>query len=175
MSGATAAVPARREWTHLQFLWLLAFSSSLLACSLPTMGSANSEYSEKTARQLMLWTGSAIQTAHLTSFCHMLACTRTHTHTHTHTHPESKKLLTQRHIHHRFSQGQICLSWLTTLGRRSYILLFHSKAIKHSLITDWGALCQTRGPQNKLHVAFKELMAPKGRLASKRLFHKDTI
>ena len=84
MSGATAAVPARREWTHLQFLWLLAFSSSLLACSLPTMGSANSEYSEKTARQLMLWTGSAIQTAHLTSFCHMLACTRTHTHTHTH-------------------------------------------------------------------------------------------
>ena len=55
------------------------------------------------------------------------------------------------------------------------ILLFHSKAIKHSLITDWGALYQTRGPQNKLHVAFKELMAPKGRLDSKRLFHKDTI
>ena len=173
MSGATAAVPARREWTHLQFLWLLAFSSSLLACSLPTMGSANTEHSEKTARQLVLWTGSAVQTAHLTSSCHMHACTRACTHTHTHT--QSPRSSLPKGIHHRFSQGQICLSWLTTLGRRSYILLFHSKAIKHSLITDWGALCQTRGPQNKLHVAFKELMAPKGRLDSKRLFHKDTI
>ena len=31
---------------YLQFLWLLEFSSSLLACTLPTMGSANSVLSE---------------------------------------------------------------------------------------------------------------------------------
>ena len=46
MSAATAAVPAGREYTCLQFLRLLAFSSSLLFRTLSTMGSANSVHSE---------------------------------------------------------------------------------------------------------------------------------
>ena len=166
MSHASAAMPARRQWTHLQFLWLLTFSSSLLACSLPTMGSANSEHSEKTARQLVLWTGSAIQTAHLTSSCHM------HAHTHTLRSPRSslpKGIHTTNFPRDKF----VWADW--PLLECSYILLFHSKAIKCSLVTDWQALCQIRGPQNKLHVALKELMAPNRRLVSKRPFHKDTI
>ena len=46
MSAATAAVPARREYTCLQVLRLLAFSSSLFVRTLPTMGSANRVHSE---------------------------------------------------------------------------------------------------------------------------------
>ena len=46
MSAATAAVPARREDMCLRFLGLLAFSSSLLACAWPTMGSGNSAHSQ---------------------------------------------------------------------------------------------------------------------------------
>ena len=38
MSAAMAAVPARREQRHLQFLQLLEFSSSLLADTLPGFG-----------------------------------------------------------------------------------------------------------------------------------------
>ena len=37
-----AAMPARREYMCLQFLWLLKTPSSLLVCTLPTLGSANS-------------------------------------------------------------------------------------------------------------------------------------
>ena len=40
-----AALPARREWKCLQFLWLLQSSSSLLAHALTTLGSANSVHS----------------------------------------------------------------------------------------------------------------------------------
>ena len=40
--AAVAAATARREWTCLQFLWLLESPSSLLAHTLPTLGSANS-------------------------------------------------------------------------------------------------------------------------------------
>ena len=39
---AMVAMPARREYMCLQFLWLLESPSSLLACTLPTLGSANS-------------------------------------------------------------------------------------------------------------------------------------
>ena len=42
---AVAAMPARREETCLQFPWLLASSSSLLAWVLPNLGSANSAFS----------------------------------------------------------------------------------------------------------------------------------
>ena len=52
---------ASRERKHLEFLHLLFFTSSLLAHSLPTMGSANSVHSEIKVKQLALWTGSAIQ------------------------------------------------------------------------------------------------------------------
>ena len=38
----TAGMPARREYTCLQFLWLLTSSSRLLALALPVLGSANS-------------------------------------------------------------------------------------------------------------------------------------
>ena len=41
----TAAMPARRQQTCLQFLWLLKSLSSLLAHTLPTLGSANSAMS----------------------------------------------------------------------------------------------------------------------------------
>ena len=56
MSATTAAGPARREQTHLQFLGLLAFSSSLLAPLLSTTGSGNSEQCEHeiTVRHLVL-------------------------------------------------------------------------------------------------------------------------
>ena len=46
MTAATAVVPAKREETCLQFLWLLAFSSSFLAHVLSTMDSANSVHNE---------------------------------------------------------------------------------------------------------------------------------
>ena len=37
-----AALPARREWTYLQLLWLLTSPSNFLALTLPTLGLANS-------------------------------------------------------------------------------------------------------------------------------------
>ena len=43
MSAVTAATPAGSEYTRLQVLRLLAFSSGLLARALLTMGSENSE------------------------------------------------------------------------------------------------------------------------------------
>ena len=46
MSAAAAVVSVRREETCLQFLWILAFSSGLLAHTLPTMGSVNGVNSE---------------------------------------------------------------------------------------------------------------------------------
>lgn len=42
LSAAMAAMPARREYTCLQFLQLLESSSSFLVCGLPTLGSTNS-------------------------------------------------------------------------------------------------------------------------------------
>ena len=42
MCAARAAAPARRERIHLQFLWLLAFSSGLPARTWPRLGSADS-------------------------------------------------------------------------------------------------------------------------------------
>ena len=42
LSAAMAAMPARREYTCLQFLQLLASSSSFLVRGLPTLGSTNS-------------------------------------------------------------------------------------------------------------------------------------
>ena len=43
VSAAMAAVPAKREQRYWQFLQLLEFSSSLLAETLPTLGSVNSK------------------------------------------------------------------------------------------------------------------------------------
>ena len=48
---------------YLQLLWLLEFSSSLLACTLPTMGSVNSTHHEEQREQLAQGAGSAIQWA----------------------------------------------------------------------------------------------------------------
>ena len=42
LSAATTAAPARREYTHLQFLPPLEFSSSFAACTLSTLSSMNS-------------------------------------------------------------------------------------------------------------------------------------
>ena len=49
-----AAMPARREWMYLQFLRLLASSSSFLACALPTLDLWTVQ---------TVWTGSAIKWA----------------------------------------------------------------------------------------------------------------
>ena len=46
LSAATTALPARREYTHLQFLRPLEFSSSFTACTLSTLGSMNSTHRE---------------------------------------------------------------------------------------------------------------------------------
>ena len=62
-----AAMPARREWKCLQFLQLLESPSSLLAHTLPTLGSADSVDSTS---QLVSWTGSAIHPLRVFSLCH---------------------------------------------------------------------------------------------------------